>query len=346
MKKSRCTPVRSTLPIEFTYLIVLLLGLAGCSDDESPNPIIIDPQVQGLVDSFVEEAEKRQVDIDLTGLLVEFLDEISFPDGQTACGLAVETSPNAHIRMAQNCWDGFTEYEKEILMLHELGHALLFRAHDDREFENGSDMSMMNSDPYSIYGEYTQDRRDYYLDELFGTHDGTAPEWSMPKTNEKVVYESDFTEIGEWTIRSFVSETPEDYISFGLDSTSPVSDPSALFITSDNVNSETTHYWRLELNNPDIDPNSQLQLTAKIRGENLEGQGISISMRGDDSDGERSIFFIGESFEEQSDFGFVDVNLSIEPYTPIVDKVLVFFLIQSGTSGTAYLDDLKLVERF
>lgn len=345
MKKYCCTPICSTFPIEFTYLIVLLLGLAGCSDDESPAPMVIDSQVQDLVDLFVEEAEERNVELDLTGLTIEFKDEVEV-GGDPFCGYAFSTSPGALIQMSQSCWDGFDEYEKEVLMFHELGHALLFRPHDDRTFENGSHMSTMHSGALREYGQWTLDRREYYLNELFGTHDGSIPDWSLPKTNEKVVYESDFTEIGEWTIRSFVSETPEDYISFGLDSTSFNSGPSSLFITSDNVNSETTHYWRLELNNLDIDPNSQLQLTAKIRGENLEGQGISISMRGDDSDGERSIFFIGESFEDQSDFGFVDVNLSIEPYTPIVDKVLVFFLIQSGTSGTAYLDDLKLVERF
>ncbi len=318
----------------------------SCSDDESQTPIVIDPQVQDLVDLFIQEAETRNVELDLSGLRVEFKGELETSDGNAICGRATSTSPNALIEMSQTCWDGFDNREKEIIMFHELGHALLFRPHLDTEFESGHKISLMHSNPFDVYAEWTLDRKDYYLDELFGAHDGSTPIWAHAKTNERVIYESDFDEIGDWTIRSFASETPEEYISFGVDSTQFTSPPSSLYISSSNIDAETSHYWRLELNNPNIDPNSQLELTARIRGENLEGQGITISIRGDDSDGDRGIFFRGEPIVDQSDFDFQNVRLTVEPYTPVVDKVLIFFVILSETSGTAYLDELRLIERY
>ncbi|MEQ8713708.1 MAG: hypothetical protein RIC80_11875 [Cyclobacteriaceae bacterium] len=319
-------------------LFAVLAITFSCSDEESARTSIIHPNARDLVDLFIEEAGKRDVQLDLTGLRVEFTIEVEF-NGSSFCGYAFSTSPNALIRISQPCWDRLTDYEKEILMFHELGHALLFRPHLDAEYDNGSKVSMMHSDACCMYNQWTLNLRDYYIDELFGTHEG-PPDWAVRNENSRVVFEENFESIGSWELTNNLGESPAPHITGALDSAR-----SWLELrSSDNTVSENSHYWRLRLEDLDIAPDSELELRARVRGQDISGEGIVVSMRGDAIDVSTSITFDLQLIEEQGDFGFQRVNLRIPYYTSAVDRLTIFFVMRSNTSGTAYLTDLELVE--
>ncbi len=319
-------------------LFAVLTIAFGCSEEESTQTSIIHPQARDLVDLFIEEAEKRNVELDLRGLRVEFTNETEI-GGSPFCGIALKTSPNALVRISQPCWDPYSDSEKEIFILHELGHALLSRPHLDAEFDNGLAVSMMNSNPYNIYNQWTLNLRDYYIDELFGTHEG-PPDWAERNENSRVVFEENFESIGSWELTNNLGESPAPHITGALDSAR-----SWLELrSSDNTVSENSHYWRLRLEDLDIAPDSELELRARVRGQDISGEGIVVSMRGDAIDVSTSITFDLQLIEEQGDFGFQRVNLRIPYYTSAVDRLTIFFVMRSNTSGTAYLTDLELVE--
>jgi len=135
------------------------------------------------VDTFVQEAKERGIDLQsqVESLSFEFHDELIF-DGKDFCGYVPLTQDGAYSKnvlfaLEGKCWGDRTRLEHEALIFHELGHAVLDRVHKENLLANGSKASIMNSEPSSLYGETTENKRVYYIDELF---DSTtpAPDWS------------------------------------------------------------------------------------------------------------------------------------------------------------------------
>jgi hypothetical protein len=100
----------------------------------------------------------------------------------------------------RNCWDDQSDVFKEILVFHEIGHAILGRPHIWNSLPDGSEVSLMCGDqfcnPFGVYNRYQEYKRDYYIDELLGVHEG-IPDWAYAK-NEIIPFSTEIFESKNW----------------------------------------------------------------------------------------------------------------------------------------------------
>ena len=92
--------------------------------------------------------------------------------GGTLAGQCIKTNTKSEIVIDDLKWEDFNEGQKEVLILHEIGHCVLNRKHDiNTNVINGTlcPTSVMRTplyDKVEIANCYTPNR-DYYLQELF-----------------------------------------------------------------------------------------------------------------------------------------------------------------------------------
>jgi hypothetical protein len=147
----------------FYWLIVVVVG--GCR--EKDNVIVaVNPVFQPYVDFFKKEALKRNANIVKLNTI-----NVVFGDLQ-ARQIGAWAQDNI-ITIDSTYWKKGSEYYKEQLILHELGHLVLERVHDNSLLENGEMASIMQNvlvDNPAVKGYpiFRGVRKTYYLDELFG----------------------------------------------------------------------------------------------------------------------------------------------------------------------------------
>lgn len=144
-------------------LIYSLLSMAACG---APPPAHIDPAFQSYVNIFNAAAAlrgKAYLRAENTGITIRWA--ILMPSYAAVChsgGIPV-------IEVDPNYWVKVNEWNRETLILHELGHCILNRGHNtvtpykDRQFK-----SVMY--PVNIVGDYFAHKA-AYLDELFNVED-------------------------------------------------------------------------------------------------------------------------------------------------------------------------------
>ncbi|GAB2585289.1 hypothetical protein [Spirosoma areae] len=171
--------------------LLILCGLAACQSSSSP-PEPEPPQysvpveVEPFLKTFREEAQKRNNSISTANLIVTF----GTTQGESVCGeclLQNGKTPRITLNKDLFCWQQASQYERECLVFHELGHCLLKRDHKTDKFPSGAYSSLMNLGDMTVYATCRypiggdvcdkRPRRDYYIDELFNVNT-PAPAWS------------------------------------------------------------------------------------------------------------------------------------------------------------------------
>jgi hypothetical protein len=162
----KLTEMKRFIPI--TVLFGLFL-LPSCKDKDCY-------QVNGILDPylqlFLKEAEKRNLhfDVEEDGLILEFADL-----DEPTIGLCTYSDPLL-VQIDQEYWRNVEEYEncedlRENVVFHELAHGLLNRRHDNEVMANKEWASLMcggdEVEGRSWQVNFSGERRDYYLDELF-----------------------------------------------------------------------------------------------------------------------------------------------------------------------------------
>jgi len=184
MKQNR-SKLQNNHYILFLLLLILIpsIFLTTCDllqpeEEEREDPYI---EVQTYLDNFVEEAALRGYDFkaQVDSLEIVFQDSIVY-DNKEYCGYVPLTTEGWYgktVLFASNspCWWNENKADREALVFHELGHAILERTHNDARLSNGAWQSIMASSftTSSLYGGKIADRRTYYMDELF---DPSTPE--------------------------------------------------------------------------------------------------------------------------------------------------------------------------
>jgi len=184
----------------YLFLSLFIFSFSSCKKDPSEK-IVVDPQFQPFVDSYIEEAVKRGVEVDFekTGLSIQFGDVP--PNANGVCKGFIKNFTSAHeIVIHRNRWEGFNESGKERLIYHELGHCHLYREHLIDTLGNGEWTSIMRGVAPEGYGDrgfnFSGSRKQYYLDELF--KEGTSsPNWAnltrsyddIPESQKEVLIE-------------------------------------------------------------------------------------------------------------------------------------------------------------
>jgi len=166
------------MPLRNSFVVFILMLLFSCQEDavapvKEPNPLM------GYLESFLEEAEKRGVEIDTSGLVLVLVDVV-YP-GASLCGLGNKRLPGLppEVRICKicACWVNGTSYYRNELLFHEFGHALLGRLHDNGKLPNGSKKSIMNESASGSSFWQGEERLKYYIDELFDPST-PVPDWA------------------------------------------------------------------------------------------------------------------------------------------------------------------------
>lgn len=172
------------------YLCVLILWLLilGCQRSSQPEPVqySVPADVEPYIQSFRDEAKKRNYAVSTNNLIVTFGPEQK-EDFCGQCTLETGKTPRIILTSDSFCWQQANQNERECLVFHELGHCLLKRTHKTDKFSNGAFVTLMNPDNVAIYATCRypiggdecdkRPRRDYYIDELFDPATPT-PAWA------------------------------------------------------------------------------------------------------------------------------------------------------------------------
>lgn len=156
----------------FLFLALSLLSLS-CSDEEAEYNVPL--TFQPYVDSFIVEAAKHGQTIDFsdTGLSIQFRDAVDQETGGVCKG-------NHQIEIEKFFWEDLSEFDKEGLIYHELGHCELDRRHRNEKLANGEWASRMRGSPIpdgdNAVINYAGSRLEYYREEFFNST-LSAPDW-------------------------------------------------------------------------------------------------------------------------------------------------------------------------
>lgn len=150
------------MKIEITLILTALVTvLLSISQD---HVVFIDNEFNPYLNRFKYYATKNHKDVDLDGLSVYFGTFNKKEDVIGECNYKTKT-----IRIDREAWQEGTDYFKEQLMLHELGHCILHRKHNDNLIEEEnllapeSLMKSVNVNDDKVY----EDHKSYYIQELF-----------------------------------------------------------------------------------------------------------------------------------------------------------------------------------
>jgi hypothetical protein len=86
----------------------------------------------------------------------------------------------------------------------------------------------------------------------------------------------------------------------------------------------------------------ELTLTAKIKGENLVGKGISIALRGDKQDSVSQFVTTFGYIDIIGTFDWTQYKFTLPELNADVTKLWVFLLFNNSTTGTVFFDDITL----
>ncbi|MEM6799919.1 MAG: hypothetical protein AAF696_00870 [Bacteroidota bacterium] len=143
------------------FSLCCLLSFSACEPDEI---LVIDSELQPYFERFHEEAALRGRDIDFEELRIEgTIEELEGVGGSCVHN---SVDPNL-VKIDLVFWAQASEWEKEFIVFHELGHCALKRSHLDERNQDGSCFSLMHSGTSGCRNTYGEETRERYLDELF-----------------------------------------------------------------------------------------------------------------------------------------------------------------------------------
>ena len=345
------------LSVVLAFSAFLVFCFFSCKKESNPTPVFEPPPVQvpqenpfvEYVDRFFEEGKKRNAPINRDNLTVNWMSDAS----SEFCGYGYSNYNNTGARRVEinpgpSCWEERNDLEKEGLMFHELGHAVLDRIHFNVKLENGLEQSMMcggtfGCDQFVLYNQFTPELRKYYIDELFDPQ-VVAPKWAKEKTESTI----------------FLAETIQDSTD-SWDFVSATSNHEGVIeiLESDNTNvltisskteegdSKAFSRWRYLIQKPDLLETATLQLTATISGEDISGEGVSISFRTDSGLGSNQMVTgFGTTQGDaiiKGTFDKKEFSAEINYIPTDIEKLSIFLILLPKTKGKVYFHDVKLM---
>ena len=145
------------------YISIVLALLLSCNPDEE---VVVSPELQPYFDLFQEEGRKRGINVDYDVIQIE--GRIADLIDSNVNGWCSFNDEKPHeIIIHDSYWAEADEFDKEFILMHELGHCYLNRLHDDSVDGNGNCLSIMHASTETCIFPYDEETRDAYLDELF-----------------------------------------------------------------------------------------------------------------------------------------------------------------------------------
>ncbi len=296
------------------------------------------------VTSFVEEGEKRGVDVSIQGLEAYLVTEFSTDRDDWVCGTGSyinSESQRVEILLRDDCWEDRTVLEKENLVYHELGHALLNRRHLNGTLPNEArQKSIMCTRLCSNFNVFLEDGplREYYLDELFDRNT-SFPDSIANKEFKEEIYEEGF-EMDEGGYRGISFDGSQ--INYIVTRGSAIIDGEFEHVIK--VISERTAtdsiilFKRIPL--LDFEPCSNLKIKTKVLTENFDGRvsfGVGLLAIDDTNLGGFSYVqkeYIGEAFGDE-------VEIEIYALPPKTEFATIVFAIYTNGPGVINFDKIE-----
>jgi hypothetical protein len=136
-------------------------------------PSQIDPQLQFWVDEFGRVGLEHGVKVSTHGLIMRFVDRSSFGGEHELLGQKVVTLAQCNpmtntIEIGREPYQNATEWQRRLVLFHEMGHCILKLGHDERIAANGMPNSIMY--PIMTPIQYNPATAFQYDAQLFGSY--------------------------------------------------------------------------------------------------------------------------------------------------------------------------------
>ncbi len=332
-------------------LFSLLIFLISCQNDEENFSGIIDEELRPYIEDFISEAALRGKSLDINNVQATLVDEFTLTNDQNFCGYAAWNGNNTgqiEIKMTESCWLARTEIERENLMFHELGHAMLERSHLSTQFPNRYPKSIMCSFQDGIscsnFNTYYENEvfRSYYLDELFN-QGVDSPDFASRNNLVRNVYSEneDQEALTDWELFTYIDGKLVD------------NDPSLYTIVKESATSLTISQnsvindglasvvRRFELSS--FQACSNLKATSDISVTDLENGVFTkgLSLRERLPDGTLNRFHIFRISETSSGI-YEDYTHELYCISKNSDVITISFNLSSQTPTTMRIDNLNI----
>jgi len=114
----------------------------------------------------------------------------------------------------------------------------------------------------------------------------------------------------------------------------------------DKATIDNSNYWYWYQKYEGVMPyGEELTLTAKIKGKNLIGKGISIAIRGDKQDSVSQFVTTYGYIDISGTFNWTQYNFTLSELNSDVTKLWVFLVFNNSTTGTVFFDDITLTHK-
>lgn len=242
------------------YILLLVALIPSCTEDDNKPTYSVDTTLDGYLQRFLQEGEKRGHTFDLqeSGLIMKFGDL----DGDAAgrcyyedpIRIVFDTEYWNNIANSQNVDDLY-----EDLVFHELGHGLLKRGHINDYLSNGDWKTIMcggeEKDNRSWNINYQGIRKEYYIDELFNPST-SEPSWASQTSSTSLNTD---TIIVQDEFNSIISSWP-----YGVKQTYTASYNNGAYTFYNNLDDGTLVIKRIDLNtSSDFYIEAKIKLTAQ-----------------------------------------------------------------------------------
>ncbi|NRB51304.1 MAG: hypothetical protein HRU41_26770 [Saprospiraceae bacterium] len=152
-------------------------------------------------------------------------------------------------------------------------------------------------------------------------------------------------EIGSGTPNGWFSNAPCPDTELSWTEEEAFSPRKSLKISNPTLESTCFSFWGQSFST-DIPIGKSLSLSVQIKGQ-LEGEGVSIVIRGDDSpladgSGEQFVTTQGNS-PISGTFNWTEFSIGLGTVEPNIQSITVFLVYLPNTTGTVYFDDVSLV---
>jgi len=340
---------------KITYYLLFTLLFFSCKQDEFE--AITSEELRPFIDDFVVEGEKRGVTLSADRLEAFLLTALSEERADNVCGLGWSNFNNQQtqrIEILNNelCWDSRSEIERENLIFHELGHALLGRDHLNSTFPNGISNSIMCSGSEgfcSNFGVYYDNEilKDYYLDELFDETTSLPP--FTQKTNVgRTVFEDQFEDgLADWE-EFILGDSSFFEVTIDTTGNQVTTAPNALKIeVKPNTPEDESVIMvrRFELANFNECSNLIFKSDIRTEGEFDGSIVVALSLRERLADGSLNRFYLNriaiEDIKNPTDF-FEDYALEMYCVSRRTNVVSVSFALQSKLPVKVYIENVRV----
>ena len=330
------------------YTIIILFLFFSCSK-QNINDNIIDEELRPYVESFIEEANKRGVQLSIDDLDAELVNQISVGNN-SYCGYGWffyqgTLRKRIEIKDSENCWQNRTNIERENLIFHELGHVLLGRVHIDQTFPNQSPKSLMcpsdgpnGCNNFNTYHD-NERFRSYYLDELFDRNTKDPDFINKDNLVRTVFREGNGEHYSDWELFIIEDESNDSEFTFAQDNADNSITLTTNGSSSDNTRATIVKRFELENFNPCDNLKSFMDITAEGITDGYFR--VSLSLRERLSDGSLKRIYLNRRRESEngSYSNFIHELYCLSEETELVS---IAFTLHSKTPASIKIEHLNI----